>query len=624
MVVERPFDKLILAEGWEIIVEDDLPYVMAMGEKIKYAHPFSIWGKLSKTTGNPEVKYTCFRNMHKYAWPEYEVTWNYWDERRLRAFCEGYTYISYAGGGSTGKSDFSARYALLWIMASPKTRTVLVASTTLQALSTRIWGYISRFLNQIAIPFPLQLYTGNSPKILYDKRDPIHGMYALAAGKGTDEKAISNWIGRHPKEGILVILDEATDLDPVLLKSLPNLESGGIDFQCLVIGNSCSKFDLHGCLSTPLVGWKNLNPMEVVSWPTSQKNGICLYFNPYESPAIHEKDEIRRKALSRFLITKERIEEKKKQYGEDSDGFWRFVLGLWKEDSEDETVISQKFIQTFNVRDTAEWSGRVPLKIVAGLDPAFSQGGDKCILRLAVLGQSVNGQMLLDFRGEQLKFIIRINPRDERSAELQIADKVIEVLNNYGCPLSNLCVDSNGQGRALSEVIRLRARTIESPLKIYSTRQGNTKHESFDVIVKTNYELWFEFRNYIQSNQIRGLDMESTVQLTSRLVEVKGGKQYLEPKPAYKARMGTINPSQAHSPDEADAASLALQAAIIKYGFVPGMARKVDTYESFALEKMAAFHQARVVEEDHRAEVRLSNDFSCNIYDATAVKTPFS
>lgn len=621
---QNSFDNLILAEGWEIIEEGDEAYVMAMGEKIKYAHPFSIWAKIYRGSGNPRVRYTCLRAMHKYAWPTYELTWNAWDERRLKTASENWDYVSYAGGGSTGKSDFAARFALLYWMASPKTRTVLVASTTLQALSTRIWGYISRFANQMAIDFPLTLLGGNSPKILYDKKDPIHGMYALAAGKGTDEKAISNWIGRHPKEAMLVILDEATDLDPVILKSLPNLQSGGIEFKCMVIGNSCSRFDLHGCLSTPLCGWKKLDPMKEVSWLTTQKNGICLYFNPYESPAIHEPNLEQRARLSKFLITKERIEENKKNYGEDSDGYWRFVLGLWKEDSEDETVISRKFIESFNVQGVAEWSGLHKLNIVAGLDPAFSQGGDTCILRLAVLGQSSGGQILLDFRGEQLLHRIVISPKDPRSAELQIADKVLEVLNTYGCPLTNLCVDSNGQGRALAEVIRLRAKTLESPLKIYSVRSGNTVQKSFDVIIKTTHELWYEFRRYIQADQIRGLDYQTIVQLTSRLVEVKGGKQYLETKPLYKARMGTINPSQAHSPDEADAAALALQVAIIKFGFTPGQRREVKREETFTAEKMYAMMSAKMIQEEHNKEIRLNDDFSCDLYSASTVKLPFS
>lgn len=621
---DRPFDTLLEAEGWDIVEDGGLAWVIAMGERIGYAHPFSVYGKLYRTSGNPSVKYECLRAMHRFAWPQYEATWNYWDERRLRTYCEGYTYISYAGGGSTGKSDFAARLALLFQLAAPTRRTVLVASTTLQALSTRIWGYITRFANQLQIDFPLHCYGGSTPKILYDKKDPIHGMYALAAGKGTDEKAISNWIGRHPKEAMMIILDEATDLDPVLLKSLPNLESGGIDFTCMVIGNSCSKFDLHGCLSTPSLGWKSVDPGKDVSWPTTQKNGICLYFGPYESPAIHEKDPIKKAALSRFLITKERIEQKKLDYGEKSDGFWRFVLGFWKADSENETVISQKFIETFHTQAAAEWSGLHPLHIVAGLDPAFSSGGDHCILRLAVLGQSIGGSILLDFRGNQLLYHIKIDPRDERSAELQIADKVLEILNTYGVPLSCLCIDSNGQGRALSEVIRLRGKVLESPLKLYAVRQGSTAKNSFDVIIKSSHELWHEFRRFIQTDQIRGLDFTTISQLTSRLVEIKNGKQTLEPKAQYKIRMGTISPSLAHSPDEADAASLALQVAILKFGFVPGQVRGIAKINTFTLEKMYAMKAEQKIEEKKNQEIQFSGDFACDIYSANRVKLPYT
>lgn len=621
--MRREFDELIKDEGWDIVDERGKRYVLAMGEKVSYAHPFSIYGKLFRTTGNPEIKYICLRAMHRYAWPEYEATWNYWDDRRLRTFCAGYTYTSYAGGASTGKSDFAARLALLIWMTAPTKTTVLVASTTLQALSTRIWGYIIRFANQLRIDFPLQSYSGNAPKILYDKNDPIHGMYALAAGKGTAEKAISNWIGRHPKETLVVILDEATDLDPVLLKSLPNLESGGINFYCLVIGNSSSKFDLHGCLSTPIGGWKTVDPAKDISWLTTQKNGICLYFNPYESPAIHEKDIVKRALLSRFLITTERIEQKKIEYGEKSDGFWRFVLGFWKADSENETVISQKFIENFHVQEKAEWSGLHQLQIVAGLDPAFSSGGDQCILRLAVLGQSINGAVLLDFRGEELLWRIKINPRDERSAELQIADKVLQVLNEFGVPLSNLCVDSNGQGRALSEVIRLRAKSIENPLKIYSTQRGNVIQKSFDVIIKTSHELWHEFRRFIQTDQIRGLDLTTIRQLTSRLVETKNGKQILEAKAQYKVRMGTISPSLAHSPDEADAASLALQVAILKFGFVPGQIRNVKKIDTFDLEKMHAFKIEKDAETDKNRTINFAANYSGDLYSLSQVKFPF-
>jgi hypothetical protein len=312
------------------------------------------------------------------------------------------------------------------------------------------------------------------------------------------------------------------------------------------------------------------------------------------------------------------IEEKKKLYGADSDSFYRFVLGFWRDSAADETVISKQFLDEFQVRDLAEWSGIAPLQIVAGLDPAFSQGGDQCILRLAILGQDVNGQLLLDYRKEDLLFRIRISAVADKAAEIQIADQVIAILKRFNCGLGNLCVDANGQGRALAEVIRLRANSIVTPLKIYSTRQGNMAQKSFDVIIKTNYELWLAFREFIQTNQLRGLDTVSIAQITSRLVEVKNGKQILETKQAFKTRMGAVSPGLAHSPDEADAAALALQVAMIKYGFRPGQRYEVrqDTLE---MEKYL-IHQKIVAEEQkHALSGGVSADYSCDLHDAAGM-----
>lgn len=614
------FDQLIEQEGWKIVKRKEGLKVLAFDREFPYAHPFAIHAKLFRSESNPDVKYRSLKAMHDYAWPEYIATWNHWDERRFKALCEDYQYISYAGGASTGKSHCAARLALLYWMAAPKARTIIVASTTLSALSVRIWGYITRLSNELAINYPIQLYGGQSPKILFDKKDPIHGMYAVAAGKGTDEKAIANWIGRHPKEAMMLVLDEAPDLDPILLKSLPNLEAGGIEFKCLVLGNSLSKFDLHGALSTPSgeKGWKGIDPLKNVQWPTTQKKGVCLFFSCHESPAIMEPDESKRELLSRFFITKEAIEEKKALYGEHSDSFYRFVLGFWRDSATDETVISRQFLDGFNVKDKAEWSGLVPFKVVAGLDPAFSSGGDQCILRLAVLGQDIYGNILLDFRGESLLFKIPINVVLQDAAEIQIADKVIEILGKYGCELGNLAIDSNGQGRALAEVIRLRAKSLQTPLKIYSVRQGNMAVNSFDVIVKTNLELWTSVRDFIQTNQIRGMDHKSILQFTTRKIIIKGSKQVLEPKKDYKNRIGASNPGLAHSPDEADAAALAVQAAMLKFGFTPGQ-RVVIREQNFADEKYRVFQEEMRTEEQQHGRQSIEAGFGVGLEDAVGV-----
>lgn len=622
--------ELIRKEGWKIVRVDNRPKIQAYGQLFPISHPIAIHLKLYRTETNPDIKYNHMKAAHDYLWPD--TLWHYWTEDRFREHCRGWNYITYAGGASTAKSYDSAKIALLFWLANPEKRAVIVASTTLDSLNSRIWGYVTALIRDMAVPLPFKYFSAAPPKILFPAKgaakikDTIHGMFAVAAKRGEDTDAIASWIGRHPKEGILIILDEATDLPSSLLKALPNLESGVSVFQCVSVGNSLSKFDLHGAMSTPKAGWTSIDPMKDIKWETTQKNGICLFFSCYNSPAIYEKDPVRKEKLERFLISKKQIEEKEKVYGKDSDSFWRFVLGFWRTSSSDDTVISREFIRDFSVFERAEWSGLHPLTIVAGLDPAFSTGGDSCVLRLAVLGQDVHGQIVLDYRGEEFLFRIPIIATSGESAELQIATQVISILRRFNCPIRNMCVDANGQGRALGEVIRLQSGEATPPIKIYSTRSGNTQVNSFDVVVRTYHEIWFTFRDYIQNRQIKGLDKTTVMQLTSRLVlkDNKTFKPKLEPKNIYKTRMGGVMPSLAHSPDEADAAALALQSAIINFGFTPGQRKEFRATDSFTAQKIQAFKMVHGLTADSKKKENLDPPVATFEASMEDWKPPFS
>lgn len=617
---------LLRAEGWEIRRNS----VVAYGKEFPLVHPFPIYSKLYREETNPDLKYLFLTKMHHMLWPKDVLTWNYWTERRFKAYCEGWRITSWASGKSTGKSVDAAKLAVLDWIADPRGTGVIVASTTLESIKARVYGYVLSYVKSMALDIPFQLMRSNPPKILFDRDDELHSISTIAAAKGRDNSAIQNYIGRHPKRKLVLILDEGPDLDPIILESLPNLEKEGGNFQVLVLGNSNSKMDLHGILSTPKDGWGSVNPTVSTQWETTQKQGLCLFFSCYESPAIFEKDPVKKKALTKFLITSEQIEEKQKEYGDMSDAFWRFVLGFWRESSTDPVVVSKEFLNSFDVVRKAEWSGMHELHIVGGLDPAFSTGGDQCVLRLAVLGQTTGGQVVLDYRGDSLLFKIPITVQSDKSAELQIADQVKAICEKYNCRLEHICIDANGQGRALGETIRLRWGALKPPIKIYSTRAGHISKNSFDVVIKNSHELWFTFREFIQNGQIKGLDPIATAQLTNRLevTNPKTFKKELESKREYKVRMGAIIPSLARSPDEADAAALALQSAIINFGFFPGQRREIRKVEGFEHEKYLAYkEQLRAVQEQKR-EVDLAPPtatFSGGLEDFVKIKsiTPF-
>lgn len=554
--------------------------VWAYGKSFPLADPLSIHLKTYRVHESHDTRYIAMKAAFDILWPKQIPTYNYWMERMFREHCNHETEVfTLAAGGGVGKTQAASYIGSLFWLALPHKRAVIVTSTTIESLKSRIYGYILRALKEMSVPFPLSIRTSPPPSISIQPPDHIHGIFGIAAKQGSDEDTIKDIIGRHPKNALLLILDEAPHMPVAIMNAMPNLKKGLEDrFQAIAIGNPDSITDLHGALSTPKVGWENINPAKDFRWETTQPNGICLYFNPYDSPAIHETDPIKKKALSSFLMTEESLIRAEREEGTDSEAFWRFTMGFWRNKSTDKTIVSEAFLKDYDPTMNAEFSGKYPLHVVAGLDPAFSTGGDKCVLRLAVLGHHVNGSMVLDFRGEAFVFVLKILANTGKSAEIQIADQVITVLQHYGVPLNHLCVDASGQGRGLADVIQLRSGTGLTPTKIYSTNIGTRNTKSFDVVISSAHEMWFKGREFISHRQIFGLDALAYGQLHTRLIEEKGGKKLLEKKDIYKKRMSSVSSLLGRSPDEADAAMLAVQSAVIHHGFFPGQTREIKIY----------------------------------------------
>lgn len=600
------FEQLILKEGWEIVERDKEKKVLAEGIEYPLVHPVVIWNKIYRVGQSPEERYRAMVKVHDYYWPHYVETWNYWEEERYYAHCENWSFISMAGGASTAKSHTMAKILLQFYWSDPTKNAAIVTSTTLSALQKRVMGYVVNLLHEIKIPFQYHYTKSPSPQILHNPKDEIHSISALAAGMGTDEQAIKNAIGRHPKGRLMVALDEATDLAPVVMKSVANLEAGEDGkLQVWGIGNSNNKSDLHAALSTPRDGWESVSWQHSIKWLTTQNNGICLYFSPYRSPAIHETDPEKKAKLAKFFITAEQIEERKKTWGENSIEYARFVLGWWLDSfGGDSTFTSKPFLEIFKTKRLSLWSGLHPLRMTGGFDPAFSTGGDKAILRLGIMGHTAGGQVVYDFRDSHLQFRLRMAAVHQDPIDIQLADQIIDLLIAHNCLLEDVAFDVTGQGRAFPELVRQRAaakRGIHwnSAIKVYNSRSSNKKNNQPEVVVKTPTELWDNLKEFIQTNQICGLDDISIYQLTTRLLvfNEKTKKRELEHKQDYRNRMSAINPGQGTSPDEADAASLALFAAIYRHGLHLEQVKPIEGPRDIFSEKWDIMKRAEMQEQ---------------------------
>lgn len=606
--------ELIRKENWRLFKgEDEKMKVEAFGKIMPARHPCLTYLKLYREENNPDLKFDFMKAAHFYLRPDLIKTWNTWTEDCFRAHCEGWNYLVLAGGASTAKSTHCGWIAPIFWLANPSKRGVIISSTTLESLTRRIWGYAMDYLQHIKVPIPFQYTGGNTPKVLAINQDPnakikkdtLHGMFCVAIKQGDSEKAIKDIIGTHPKDALMLILDESTDIPATVLGSFANLDTGeaaeedATRFQVWAIGNSNSTNDLHGALATPEIGWENVDPLKMKRWKTTQKNGVCLFFSCYESPAIHEKDPAKKKLLSKFLITEEKINEKKLELGAESDAFYRFVIGFWRHKSTENVIASKQFIESFGTNEKAHYGGLSQINLVGGLDLAFSTGGDQCILRLGVLGVDVTGLYTLDFRDEELIYTIPILRTSADSADLQIGKAVMKILGSYGIPLNHIAIDATGQGRAMGGVLQLLDNGLRRPISIYSTKTGVNQADSFDVKIISTYELWYNLRDFIQAGQIRGIGNKTIMQLSERQIErMPGGKMVLESKADYKKRIGAKHPGMAHSPDHADAAALCLQSAIHNFGFSIGARREIPQVSDFNQMKWIAHNAERKAVED--------------------------
>jgi len=588
------------SEGWEVTKEGSNYFIIANGQKFPINTPaLSIHKKFYRESDNPAIRYYHFKRMHDLLWPAHLKTWHYWTERRFQTHCEDWKFISYAGLASSAKSFDEAKIGIIEYISNKAENRIIVASTTLESLKGRIWGYITSLLEEVKhIDLGLTYIKSPTPKILRKgSNEELHGMFAMAAAVGSDAGAIRNYIGRHPKGRLILILDEAPDLDPVVLESIANLQAGEArKFQLTAIGNSHDRSDLHGGLSTPEAGWDSIDRLKDVKWKTVHDKGVCLYFSPFESPAIHEKDPEKKKLLSKFLITEDQIVAQEKQFGKDSIQYWRMVLGFWQDQGTTQDVHTTKqFLEQAHVDRKSLWSGLHPLHMVGGLDAAFSTGGDKCILRLGVIGHDSTGQIVLDFREKALLFSIPMLAKHPDPIEIQIADHVIAILLKHNTALQDIAMDCTGQGRVLGELIRIRAKETkginwQAPLKIYHSRNSQNKSkQSTDIVVKSPTELWDAVREFVNTKQLAGLDPSAVYQFSTRRVifNTKTKRRELESKLEYKNRMAGITPGKNGSPDEADALALTVYAACMRYGFHKEQTKAIEVTD-FHSQKMDA------------------------------------
>lgn len=480
--------------------------------------------------------------------------WHDWNDLCLFAWCN-FQEIGMTGCASAHKTFTFSLLSWIEFLAKPMATSVVLTSTTLPSLRTRIWNEMMNFYNKSPHIDFTQVFGFNvvdsKTQIQCKKGDDKYAIRGVAVDSGDIEQAIGKIQGVHPERMIMVV-DEAAQTQPAIFTARANLQVGTKFYRFVAIANASDPFDSHGKFCEPKNGWSSITVNDE-SWETN--TGICLHFDGTKSPNVRAGKPIYPK-----LFSQEDLDRIKKNFGENSMEWWMYGRGYWAPSGTRDTVLDAAMIFEAEADKPAIWEGSV-VKKLASLDPAFTTGGDRCILRFGKVSNFRDGNI-----GMEMQEIVNIQLEERKDYPLnyQIADRVINECTTRGIKPEDYIMDAtsaSGLVDILSQrwspainKVQFGGAATEDPVSMNDDREGKR------VYSNRVSQLWFNLQNLITAGRIRGLDAATSKELCTRKYVLKNERKMIEPKKDMKIRSG-------ESPDLADAAVLLAELFLKQNGF---------------------------------------------------------
>jgi hypothetical protein len=469
----------------------------------------------------------------------------------------------FAEGGihhNSGKSHTLAGYGIISWLARPRDTLVLMTSTTLREARKRIWGSVISLLSVIeGAPINIRDSIGSANYVdengqTFDRA----GLSLIAAEKSRTREAIGKFIGLKQKN-VLLIGDELGELSEAIQQAaLANL-SKNPRFEFVGLSNPASRFDAFGVWSTPKDGWESITPEADDEW-TTKWGGKYIRLDGERSPNV-----LAGQTLYPFLPTAEKIEEDKALLGEKSRAYYRMVRAVFFDSDEAEGIYGEAEILKAGAMNKVQFVGKSTL--IAGVDPAFTNGGDKTIMYTARVGYDQTGQYVL-----QYEECIQLNDDSTNKSiprTYQIVNQIKRECEKRKIDPQDVAVDATGAGSPFCDV--LAGEWSDAFLRVQFGGKASDRRVSMnsqltgeELYMNRVSELWFVGKEFMRTRQMFGLTAELAKEFCIRRYEmIKSGtlRVKVESKSELRGRIGS-------SPDMADAAFVALDLARQRHGLV--------------------------------------------------------
>jgi len=521
-----------------------------------------LWGFANHPS--PKAREFYFWRVADLLWnkddlPEHMFVRHPWADKIIHE-CINNKYLAIGGAASSGKSHTLAGYGIISWLAAPRDTLVLMTSTTLREARKRVWGSVISLLSVIdGAPINIRDSIGSANYVdengqTFDRA----GLSLIAAEKSRTREAIGKFIGLKQKH-VILIGDELGELSPAIKQAaLANL-SKNPRFEFKGASNPCSRFDAFGDWSTPKDGWDSITPEVDDEWVTKW-GGKYIRLDGERSPNV-----LAGHTVYPFLPTTEKIEEDKALLGENSRAYYRMVRAVFFDSDEAEGIYGESEMIKAGAMNRMEFSG--PTTLIAGVDPAFTNGGDRTVMYTATVGNFTNGQY-----GIQFQDCIMLNDDTTNRAvprTYQIVHQIRDNCLRLGIKPENVAIDSTGAGSPFCDV--LAGEWSDQFLRVQFGGKASDRRVSMnsqltgeELYTNRVSELWFVGKEFMRTQQIAGIGADLAKEMCSRRYEmVKSGtlRVRVETKAELKQRAG-------QSPDVADAAFVALDLARQRHGLV--------------------------------------------------------
>lgn len=509
-----------------------------------------------------EMGHTLFqhyRNAQQLLWPNDDH--HRWSDLMLKSFCEEEICVI-LGSSDSSKTFSMSKYILVDYWAWPDETLWLVSTTEGRGSELRIWGVIKDLFNEARRQYEFlpgnpvdYLKTITTEEIDEDKREARSLRRGLIIVPCKTGGLVS---GLAPYQGIKAPRlrhagDEVAAMSDSFLNAYANWY-GKEDFRGIMAGNFMEVDDPLGIAAEPVGGWDSfVDTGKTQTWRTKFYDAFAIALDGRDSPNFDTPGVQKYK----YLIGKKKLEATLKTHGQDSWQWYSQCVGKPARGMDIWRVLTRDFCAKHRAHEEVVWKGE-PLVELYALDPAYG-GGDRCVGRHLQMGLDLNDtQILLAHEPE----IIPIKLGTEKDAEAQIAEYVYQRLKALGVPPENCFYDSFGRGTLGFEFARFFG--IKCPEPVDSGAQPTTRPVRFDLFVEERdgkrrlkrcdehyrkfiTEMYFSCREAIDSEQLRGLDVDTMREGCSRkFSKVQDGKIEVEPKEDYKER------NRGRSPDLMD------------------------------------------------------------------------